>query len=163
MTIKVGHKGSNRRTPMASKETSTRGTGKGGKLPSGTEDQLIKDLQRVHKLFPNTEPDRDFYRAHGRYTDAAWKEHFSRFKVFVAEAGLLPPFRQACYFLDRIAEELQQGWKDFSEQEREIIHEKMANFEAMLTARIESQRAVRETLAAMAEEERLESEESKGA
>ena len=45
------------------KETSHRGTGKGQKLLSGTRDQLIKDLQRVHKVFPTAEPDRDFYRA----------------------------------------------------------------------------------------------------
>ena len=52
MTIKVGHKGSNRRTPMASKETSTRGTGKGGKLPSGTEDQLIKTFSASTNCSP---------------------------------------------------------------------------------------------------------------
>ena len=105
-------------------ETSTRGSGKGQKLLSGTEDQLIEDLQRVHKLFPNAQPDKDFYRAHGMYADAAWKEHFSRFEVFVAEAGLLPRFRQTCYWIDRAAEELQQGWEDLSEQEKETIREK---------------------------------------
>ena len=68
------------------KETSTRGTGKGKKLLSGTREQLIKDLQRVHKLFPDANPDRDFYRAHGKYTDAAVKVHFSRFKEFAAAA-----------------------------------------------------------------------------
>ena len=35
------------------KEASTRGTGNGQKLLSGTRDQLIKDLQRVHKVFPD--------------------------------------------------------------------------------------------------------------
>jgi hypothetical protein len=72
------------------KATSTRGTGKGQKLMEGTREQLIKDLQRVHKLFPTAIPDRDFYRKHGKYADAAWKEHFSRFKDFVAAAGILP-------------------------------------------------------------------------
>ena len=48
------------------KKTSTRGAGKGRKLSSGTRDQLIKDLQRVHKLFPTATPDRDFYRQHGK-------------------------------------------------------------------------------------------------
>jgi len=71
---------------MASKETSTRGAGKGQKLLSGTRDQLIKDLQRVHKVFPTAQPDRDFYRVHGKYTDAAVKVHFSRFKDFAAAA-----------------------------------------------------------------------------
>jgi len=71
---------------MASKNTSTRGTGKGQKLVSGTRDQLIKDLQRVHKVFPTAQPDRDFYRVHGKYSDAAVKVHFSRFKDFAAAA-----------------------------------------------------------------------------
>ena len=79
---------SNRRTQstMASKNSSTRGTGKGLKLISGTRDQLIKDLQRVHKVFPTAQPDRDFYRVHGKYTDAAVKVHFSRFKDFAKTA-----------------------------------------------------------------------------
>jgi hypothetical protein len=68
------------------KETSHRGAGKGQKLLSGTRDQLIKDLQRVHKVFPTAEPDRDFYRVHGKYSDAAVKVHFSRFKDFAAAA-----------------------------------------------------------------------------
>ena len=78
----------NRRTQrtMISKKTSHRGAGKGQKLLSGTRDQLIKDLQRVHKVFPTAQPDRDFYRVHGKYTDAAVKVHFSRFKDFAAAA-----------------------------------------------------------------------------
>ena len=71
---------------MARKETSHRGTGKGQKLLSGTRDQLIKDLQRIHKVFPTAQPDRDFYRVHGKYSDAAVKVHFSRFKDFAAAA-----------------------------------------------------------------------------
>jgi hypothetical protein len=147
------------------KETSTRGAGKGQRFSSGTEDQLIEDLQRVHKLFPNAQPDKDFYRAHGVYADAAWKEHFSRFEGFDAEAGLLPPGPQILYFMNRAVEAIQRGGKDFSEQEREFLREKIANiqamFQAMLTARIESQRAVAETLAAMEEKKRLEAEETR--
>src|SRR6201997_501492 len=74
------------RSTMASKNTSTRRAGKGQKLLSGTRDQLIRDLQRVHKVFPTAEPDRDFYRVHGKYTDAAVKVHFSRFRDFAAAA-----------------------------------------------------------------------------
>ena len=46
MTIKVGHKRSNRRTQstMVSKETSPRGAGKGQKPLSGTHDQFVKDF-----------------------------------------------------------------------------------------------------------------------
>jgi len=69
-----------------SKQTSHRGTGKGQKPLSGTRDQLIKDLQRVHRVFPTAVPDRDFYRQHGKYADVAWKTHFARFKDFAAAA-----------------------------------------------------------------------------
>src|ERR1700751_2022344 len=79
------------RSTMASKNTSTRGAGKGQKLLSGTRDQLIKDLQRVHKVFPTAVPDRDFYRQHGKYADSAWKEHFPRFKDFVAAQISIAP------------------------------------------------------------------------
>jgi hypothetical protein len=159
-------------------ETSTRGSGKGQKLLSGTEDQLIEDLQRVHKLFPNAEPDRDFYRAHGMYTDAAWKEHFSRFEVFVAEAGLLPRFRQTCYWLARTVEVLQQHGKDlsaeeaaiiremvndaysllmtargFSEQEKETMREKLDNLGSMLAAEIESEEFTSESAKGLGNEQ----------
>ena len=77
------------------KETSTRGTGKGQKLLSGKRDQLIKDLARVHKLFPTATPDRDFYRKHGKYADTAWKEHFPRFKDFVRAAAVMPEVAEA--------------------------------------------------------------------
>jgi hypothetical protein len=117
---------------MVSKQTSTRGAGKGQKLLSGTEDQLIEDLQRVHKLFPNAEPDRDLYRAHGMYTDAAWEEHFSRFNRFVGEAGLLlPPDRQAMFWAYRLLEELQQHRKEFSKQGIELIRAELRKLDEL--------------------------------
>jgi hypothetical protein len=100
------------------KETSHRGAGKGQKLLSGTRDQLIKDLQRVHKVFPTAEPDRDFYREHGKYADAAWKKHFSRFKDFAAAAvpEMTPDeaFKLAVRSLDR-AIDLTQKWHEDAE------------------------------------------------
>jgi len=100
------------------KETSTRGVGKGQKLVSGTRDHLIKDIQRVHKVFPTAEPDRDFYRQHGKYADAAWKEHFPRFKDFVAAAKpTLTPFAAACLHFEQAAGLLKQHGKDLREQE----------------------------------------------
>ena len=100
------------------KEASARWTGKGQKLLSGTHDQLIKDLQRVHKVFPTAEPDRDFYRAHGKYADAAWKEHFPRFKDFAAAAvpEMTPDqaFKLAVRSLDR-AIDLTQKWHEDAE------------------------------------------------
>jgi hypothetical protein len=121
MSIKVGHKRSNRRTQsiMAkNKETSTRGAGKGQKLLSGTRDQLVKDLQHVHKLFPTAVPDRDFYRKHGKYADAAWKEHFPRFKDFVAAAKpTLTPFAAACRYFEQGVKLLEQHGKHLNEQE----------------------------------------------
>ncbi len=175
MTIKVGHKGSNRRTEtMPSKKTPTSGTGKGQKFLSGTRDQLIKDLQRVHKLFPTAVPNRDFYRKHGKYADTACKEHFPRFKDFVAAAGLTP-VKAVCWYLDQAAEVLRQHAEDLSEQEFEIIIDKSERLLPIdlseesqrrlsdTLARMEekSQREVDEILAIMAaEEERLEAEEN---
>ena len=121
------------------KETSTRGTGKGQKLLSGTRDQLVKDLQDVHKLFPTAVPDRDFYRKHGKYADAAWKEHFPRFKDFVAVAEITP-FAAACQNLDRAAELLQQHLRqqhaehsgDLSKKEWKKLHLSFDKIELLL-------------------------------
>lgn len=126
---------------------------------SSTRDQLIKDLQRVHKLFPTAKPDRDFYRAHGRYTDAAWKEHFPRFKDFVAEAGVTPA-AAVCWHLYQAAKLLQ---RDFSEQETREIQTAFDRVYSVLPSTLdeESQRAVMEVLAKMEEEERLEAEEKR--
>jgi hypothetical protein len=145
------------------KKTSTRGVGKGQRLLSGTRDQLIKDLRRVHKVFPTAVPDRDFYRQHGKYADAAWKEHFPRFKDFVAAARpTLTPFAAACRHLEQAAGLLKQHGKNLSDDElREInrgffgkvewLHQELEDF---------SNRGIDEILAAMEQEQRLEAEEN---
>ena len=66
------------------KETST--TGNEYKHTAGSHNALIRDLQRVQVLFPNPNPDLDYYRAHGEFTDDAWKMYFPRFEDFLAEA-----------------------------------------------------------------------------
>jgi hypothetical protein len=73
------------------KQVSTRGAGKGQRLLAGSRDQLLKNLKRVHKLFPDANPDRDFYRAHGKYADSAWKVYFPHFRDFVKAAEIAPP------------------------------------------------------------------------
>ena len=129
MTIKVGQKPSNRRTQstMASNNTSTLGTGKGQKLLSGTRDQLIKDLQRIHKVFPTAQPDRDFYRVHGKYTDAAVKVHFSRFKDFAAAAvpEMTPDeaVKLAVRSLDRAIDLIQKWHEDAKYGEGWVKHQ----------------------------------------
>jgi len=115
-----------------------------GKLSSGTEDQLIEDLQRVHKLRPNAEPDIDFYRAHGKYADAAWEEHFSRFNRFVGEAGLLlPPDRQAMFWAYRLVEVLQQHREEISKQGMKLIRAELRKVSELT----KSDKAISETLA----------------
>jgi len=161
MTIKVGHKRSNRRTQstMASKKTSTRGVGKGQRLLSGTRDQLIKDLQRVHKVFPTAVPDRDFYRQNGKYADAAWKEHFPRFKDFVAAARpTLTPFAAACRHLEQAAGLLKQHGKNLSDDELREINRSFFGKVEWLSQELEdfSDRMTDEILAAMEEEQRIE-------
>lgn len=146
------------------KETSTRGTGKGRKLLSGTRDQLIKDLQRVHKLFPTAVPDRDFYRAHGKYPDAAWKQHFPRFKDFVAATTPAPtstPFATACRHLEQAAGLLKQHGKNLSDDELREINRSFFGKVEWLSQELEdfSDRVTDKILAEMAEEERLKSEE----
>jgi hypothetical protein len=117
------------------KETSTRGTGKGQKLLSGTRDQLIKDLQRVHKVFPTAEPDRDFYREHGKYADAAWKKHFSRFKDFVAASGVASAYPQLMWHLEQVHAILSTRGAQQSDQDaRNVRHELYCLFSAMTEA-----------------------------
>jgi hypothetical protein len=110
-----------------SKETSTRGAGKGQRLSSGTRDQLIRDLQRVHKVFPTAKPDRDFYRVHGKYSDAAVKVHFSRFKDFAAAAvpEMTPDeaFKLAVRSLDRAIDLIQKWHEDAKYGEGWVKHQ----------------------------------------
>lgn len=52
--------------------------------------ELTADLVRVSKTFPAVTLSRNFYRAHGKYSENAWQKHFSRFSDFLAAAGLSP-------------------------------------------------------------------------
>ena len=112
---------------MVSKETSTRGAGKGQRLSSGTREQLIRDLQRVHKVFPTAKPDRDFYRVHGKYSDAAVKVHFPRFKDFAAAAvpEMTPDeaFKLAVRSLDRAIDLIQKWHEDAKYGEGWVKHQ----------------------------------------
>jgi hypothetical protein len=155
MTIEVGHNGGNRRTQatMENQETSTRGIDEGQKLLSGTEEELIEDLQRVHKLCPNAEPDIDSYRAHGKFADAAWEEYFSRFNRFVGEAGmLLPRSRQVEYWANRLVEVLLQHREEISEPTKKLIRAQLGK--AIESLKID--KPISETLANMEEEEIVE-------
>lgn len=117
------------------KETSHRGTGRGQKLLSGTRDQLIKDLQRVHKVFPTAEPDRDFYREHGNYADAAWKKHFSRFKDFVAASGVASAYPQLMWHLKQVHAILSTRGDQQSDQDaRNVRHQLYCLFSAFTEA-----------------------------
>ena len=165
MSINVGHKRSNQRTESTrvSKLTSTRGAGKGQKLLSGTREQLIKDLQRVHKLFPDANPDRDFYRAHGKYSDAAWKEHFPRFKDFVAAAKpTLTPFAAACRHLEQAAGLLKQHGKNLSDEELREINRSFFGKVEWLSQELEdfSDRVEEKIFAKIEEWQRIEAEEN---
>jgi hypothetical protein len=146
---------------MASKETSTRGAGNGQKLSSGTRNQVVKDLQHVHKLFPTAEPDRDFYRKHGKFADAAWKEHFPRFKDFVAAARpTLTPFAGACRYFEQATKLLKQHGKNLSEQEIRELDDIFQKVSWLVPALNDySDRMITETFEAMAEEARIKAEE----
>jgi hypothetical protein len=140
---------------------STRGAGKGLKLMSGTRDQLVKDLQRVHKVFPTANPDRDFYRQHGKFSDAAWKAHFPRFKDFVAAARpTLTPFAAACRDFEQATKLLKQHGKNLSEQEIRELDDIFRKVSWLVPALNDHEdREIAETFNAMAEEARIKAEE----
>jgi hypothetical protein len=57
------------------------------KPSKATRDQVIADLKRVAKNFPTAKLSRDFYRAQGKYADAAYTQYFPEgFKAFAAAA-----------------------------------------------------------------------------
>ncbi len=117
------------------KETTTHGAGKGQKLLSGTREQLIKDLRRVHKLFPQADSDRDFYRAHGKFTDAAWKAHFAKFKDFVAASGVASAYPQLMWHLKQVYAILSTRADQLSDQDaRNVRHELYRLFSAVTEA-----------------------------
>ncbi len=88
---------------------------------------LILDLQRVLKVFPTAQPDRDFYRVHGKYSDAAVKVHFSRFKDLAAAAvpEMTPDvaFKQAVRSLDRAIDLIQKWHVDAEYGEGWVEHQ----------------------------------------
>lgn len=62
------------------------GPAAGQKKATATREQLLKDFRRIHKNFPDAVITRDFYRAHGKYSDqviAGYGKH----KDLVREAG----------------------------------------------------------------------------
>jgi len=120
------------------KKTSTRGAGKGQKLLSSTRDQIIKDLQRVHKLFPTAVPDRDFYRIHGRYSDAEWKAHFPKFKDFAAAAQVkLTPetaFAKAASGLDTVIDLVKRFEDDWDKYQMDGVYVRIVELRELFTA-----------------------------
>src|SRR5271169_2289381 len=60
------------------------------KKDSATRDQLLVDIRRIHKNFPDATITRDFYRQQGSFTDKAWSLYFPKFSNLVKEAGCEP-------------------------------------------------------------------------
>ena len=58
------------------------------KYPTGTADQIIEDVRRLHLLDPNKYITRNFYRAHGLYPERVWTSRFGTWKEVRREAGL---------------------------------------------------------------------------
>ena len=57
------------------------------KKSTASRDQLLSDIRRIRKNFPNVTITRDFYRQHGSYTDKSWSLYFSKFSDLVKDAG----------------------------------------------------------------------------
>lgn len=49
---------------------------------------LTLDIQQVSKLCTPTQVTRNYYRAHGTFTEAQWQEFFPTFGSFLTAAGL---------------------------------------------------------------------------
>lgn len=55
---------------------------------SPSKEALVRDMKKLHKSAP--EISRNFYRANGKYAEAQWQVHFSKFSDFLAAAGITP-------------------------------------------------------------------------
>jgi hypothetical protein len=55
---------------------------------SATADNCILDLRRLQEIHPDKSITRNFYRVHGKYSDATWQQHFGTFHEFRRQAGL---------------------------------------------------------------------------
>ena len=56
--------------------------------PEATADTCIQDLRRLQELHPYKALTRNFYRHHGKYSDATWGQFFGTFLEFRRQAGL---------------------------------------------------------------------------
>lgn len=56
--------------------------------PNATSDDCIEDLRNLQKEFPLKAITRNFYRHHGKYSDATWSRHFGTFHEYRRQAGL---------------------------------------------------------------------------
>lgn len=56
--------------------------------PNATADNCIDDLRKLQQEYPLKAITRNFYRHHGKYSDATWSQHFGTFHEFRRQAGL---------------------------------------------------------------------------
>lgn len=61
------------------------------KIKEGTREDLAQDLRNLALQHPGATLSRNFYRAHGAYTEAAWSRHFGTFAEFKTYANLHNP------------------------------------------------------------------------
>jgi hypothetical protein len=66
------------------------GTAGGQKKATATREQLLSDIRRIYKLFPNVVITRDFYRVHGKFLERTWSQYWPKFSDMVKEAGCEP-------------------------------------------------------------------------
>jgi len=56
--------------------------------PTATAEDCINDLRNLQNKFPLKSISRNFYRNHGKYSDATWNQHMGTFHEFRRQAGL---------------------------------------------------------------------------
>src|SRR5208337_1749524 len=62
----------------------------GQKKATATREQLLTDVRRIHKVFPDAVITRDFYRQHGGFLERTWSLYWPKFSDMVREAGCEP-------------------------------------------------------------------------
>jgi hypothetical protein len=56
--------------------------------PLATAEDCLKDIATIRQKYPFEDVSRDFYRIHGKYSDATWSRHFGTFAQFKRKGGI---------------------------------------------------------------------------
>lgn len=72
-------------------------------------EELIADMKLVQSLCWTCRITRNYYRAHGKYTESQWHYYFPTFKDFLEAAGIAPDARESPNYSISDLEEINQA------------------------------------------------------